>query len=115
MIERNGFTILCMEKKQLTKQEAEAFYAAHSARHFFGELVSFMTSGPSIIMILEREDSVMAWRDLMGSTNPREARLGTIRAMFGKDIGMNATHGSDSLESAAQEIACLFSHGCNRK
>jgi nucleoside-diphosphate kinase len=108
LIERSGFTIAHMEKKHLTVREAEGFYAVHKARSFFGELVEFMTSGPSVIMVLERPDAVAAWRELMGATNPAEARVGTLRNLFGTDIGKNATHGSDSLETAAYETAYFF-------
>jgi nucleoside-diphosphate kinase len=108
LIERSGFSITHMEKKQLTVREAEGFYAVHKARSFFGELVDFMTSGPCVIMVLERHDAVAAWRELMGATNPTDARVGTLRNLFGIDVGKNATHGSDSLETASHEIAYFF-------
>lgn len=110
LIERSGFTIRFMEKKQLTAAEAEGFYEVHRSRFFFQELVDFMTSGPCVLMLLERKDAVVAWRDLMGATNPAEARVGTMRNLFGEDVGKNATHGSDSLETAAREIAYFFPH-----
>jgi nucleoside-diphosphate kinase len=109
LIELNGFSIERMEKRQWTSAEAELFYDMHKARSFFPELVSFMTSGPSVFMLLSREGAVVAWRDLMGATNPAQAHVGTIRAMFGTDVGENATHGSDSAESATREIKLVFS------
>lgn len=108
LIENSGFVIKHMEKKQLSTAEAEGFYEVHKARFFFRELVDFMTSGPCVIMVLERQDAVAAWRDLMGATNPAEARLGTLRNLFGADVGKNATHGSDSAENAAGETAYFF-------
>lgn len=108
LIERNGFRIVALEKRTLSTATAESFYEMHKARSFFGELVAFMTESPSVVMVLERADAVNAWRDLMGATNPRDARIGTIRAMYAQDVGKNATHGSDSQESAAREIALLF-------
>jgi nucleoside-diphosphate kinase len=108
LIERSGFTIKYMEKKQLTVAEAKGFYAVHKDRFFFQELVDFMTSSPCILMVLERQDAVIAWRDLMGATNPMEARVGTMRNLFGVDVGKNATHGSDSSETASREISYFF-------
>lgn len=108
LIEKSGFTIKCMEKKQLTTEEAEGFYEVHKARFFFRELVDFMTSGPCVVMVLERQNAVAAWRELMGATNPQEASLGTLRNLFGADVGKNATHGSDSAATAAREVAYFF-------
>jgi nucleoside-diphosphate kinase len=108
LIELNGFTIERMEKRQWERAEAELFYNMHKARSFFPELVSFMTSGPAVFLLLSREGAVSAWRDLMGATNPAQANIGTIRAMFGTDVGKNATHGSDSAESAQCEIKLVF-------
>lgn len=108
LIELNGFTIVDMKKKTLTKQEAETFYAVHKKRPFFRDLVAFMTSGPVVIMKLKRENAITAWRELMGSTNPRQAHVGTIRAMFGTDVQQNATHGSDSEENAVIELSFFF-------
>lgn len=107
-IEKKGFTILRMEKTQLTKDKAQKFYAVHKERPFFGELVDFVTSGPVIIMALEKEDGIKAWRDLMGATDPLKAEEGTIRKLFGKNIGNNATHGSDAPETAAFELSLFF-------
>lgn len=108
LIERSEFVIVRMEKKQLTVAEAEGFYAVHKARSFFRELVDFMTSGPCVIMVLERHEAVAAWRELMGATNPADARVGTLRNLFGTDVGQNATHGSDSAETARHEVAYFF-------
>ena len=108
LIERNKFTILRMEKKQLSKEQAEQFYAVHKERPFFGELVEGMIKGPVIVMALEKEDGIKGWRDLMGATNPEDAALGTMRKMFGTDIGSNATHGSDAPETAKAELAFFF-------
>lgn len=108
LIERNGFVIQALEKKQWTRTEAEAFYAVHAARSFFKELIDFMTSGPIICMALAGENAVAQWRTLMGDTNPATAAPGTIRRMFGTDIGKNATHGSDSIVNAQQELKLLF-------
>lgn len=109
MIERNGFRILAMKTRRLAKQEAEAFYAVHSQRPFFGGLVQFMTEGPVVVMVLEREDAVAKWRDLMGATNPANAAEGTIRKQFAENIERNSVHGSDAAETAAQEIPFFFS------
>jgi nucleoside-diphosphate kinase len=108
-IEENGFTIKCMKKVHLTKAQAEGFYAVHKERPFFGELTSFMSSGPCVVMILEKEGAIAAWRDLMGPTNPANAEAHTMRKRFGKSIGENATHGSDAPETAAFETAYFFS------
>src|SRR5438128_400804 len=91
MIECNGFTILRMEKVRLTKDKAARFYAVHKERPFFAELVDFVTSGPVVVLALERADAVKQWRDLMGVTDPAKAAEGTIRKKFGTNIGKNAT------------------------
>lgn len=108
MILANGFEIVGMEQKHLSQEDAEKFYAIHKARPFFGELVQFMTSGPVVIMVLQKENAVKAWRDLMGDTNPATAAAGTMRKLFGKNIGENATHGSDSPDNAVIEIKQFF-------
>ena len=108
IIEKNGFTIIGMEKTKLNKAKAQEFYAVHKERPFFGELVDFIISGPVIILALEKENAVLAWRDLMGATDPNKASEGTIRKLFGTSIGTNATHGSDAPETAATEIALMF-------
>jgi len=106
--ESNGLRIAALKKKQLTKEEAEGFYAVHKERPFFGELVEFMISGPVVISVLEGEGAVLKNRELMGATNPKEAEAGTIRADFAESIDANAVHGSDSLENAKNEINFFF-------
>lgn len=108
--ESNGLRIAAMKKIQLSKQEASEFYAIHKARPFFNDLVEFMTSGPVVVSVLEGEDAVAKNRELMGATNPKEAKAGTIRADFAQSIDANAVHGSDSLENAKIEIAFFFKH-----
>ncbi|MCL1079424.1 nucleoside-diphosphate kinase [Parashewanella spongiae] len=104
-----GLKIVASKMLHLTKEQAEGFYAEHSERPFFGALVGFMTSGPIMVQVLEGENAVLAHRDILGATNPAEADAGTIRADFATSIDENAAHGSDSLESAAREIAYFFS------
>ncbi len=106
--ESNGLKIAAMKKVQLSQADAEAFYAVHASRPFFGELVKFMISGPVVVMVLEGENAVSKNRDLMGATNPKEAAKGTIRADFAESIDANAVHGSDSLENAKIEIDFFF-------
>jgi nucleoside-diphosphate kinase len=106
--ESNGLRIAGMKKVQLSEQTAGEFYAVHKERPFYGELVSFMISGPVVIMVLEGENAVLKNRDLMGATNPKEALAGTIRADFAESIDANAVHGSDSLENAVNEIKFFF-------
>ncbi len=106
--ESNGLRIAAMKKIQLSEADAKAFYAVHANRPFYGELVSFMISGPVVVMVLEGKDAVAKNRDLMGATNPKEAAKGTIRADFAQSIDANAVHGSDSLENAKNEIAFFF-------
>jgi len=103
-----GLRIAATKKIQLSRAEAEAFYAVHAERPFFGELVDFMISGPVVVTVLEGEDAMAKNRDLMGATNPKEAQAGTIRADFAESIDANAVHGSDSVENAAIEIAFFF-------
>ena len=97
-----------MSLRQLSKADAEGFYAEHSERPFFAGLVSFMTSGPVVVQVLEGENAVLTNRNLMGATNPKEADAGTIRSDFAESIDANAVHGSDSVESATREIAYFF-------
>lgn len=104
-----GFRLRAMKLIHMTREEAEGFYAVHRERPFFGELTAFMSSGPCVVMVLEKEDAVRAWRDLMGATDPAKAAEGTIRKEFGSNVGENAVHGSDSDENAAIEIAYFFS------
>lgn len=108
MIEAHGFNIVGMRKMQLTKELAEKFYAVHSARPFFGELTSFISSGPVIVMVLEKENAIADWRKLMGETNPANAAAGTLRKLFGTNIGDNAVHGSDAAETASFELGLFF-------
>ncbi len=105
----NGFKMRGMKLIHQTKKQAEGFYAVHEKRPFFGELTEFMSSGLCIVMALEKENAVKAWRDLMGATNPAEAENGTLRKEFAGSIGENAVHGSDSDENAAIEISYFFS------
>lgn len=107
--ENAGLKVVAAKMKQLSQAEAEGFYAVHSERPFFGDLVSFMTSGPVMIQVLEGEDAIKKNRDIMGATNPKEAAPGTIRADFAESIDANAVHGSDAEETAAVEIAYFFS------
>ena len=106
--EKAGLKIVAAKMKQLTKEEAEGFYAVHKERGFFNDLVAFMISGPVMIQALEGEGAVLKNRDLMGATNPKDAAPGTIRADFADSIDANAVHGSDSLENAAIEIKYFF-------
>jgi nucleoside-diphosphate kinase len=106
--EENGLRVAAMKLAILSKEKCELFYAEHKERPFFGELVSFMTSGPVVLMCLSGEGAVLKNRDLMGATDPKKANAGTIRAKHGDSIGENAVHGSDSLESAKRELAIFF-------
>jgi len=107
--EEKGLKIVAQKRLQLTQAQAEAFYAVHKARPFFGELVSFMISGPVVAQVLEGENAVAANRDIMGATDPKKAADGTIRKDFAESIEANSVHGSDSAENAAIEIAFFFS------
>jgi len=108
MIEQAGFRILAMRMQKLTRAEAEGFYAVHRGKGFFEELVAFMTEGPVVLMALEREDAIAKWREVMGATDPKKAAPGTVRALYGTDIGRNASHGSDAPETAAFEVGWFF-------
>ncbi len=108
-IETSGFTIRAARLVQLSRPQAEAFYAVHQARPFYGELVDFMTSGPCLPMALEKADAVAGFRTLIGATDPAEAAEGTIRKLFAESKGRNAVHGSDSDDNAAREIGFFFS------
>jgi len=108
MINNAGFKIVAMKYTRLTKADAEAFYAVHSERPFYGELVEFMTSGPIVAAILEKDNAVADFRTLIGATNPAEAAEGTIRKAYATSLGENAVHGSDSDENAAIEGAFHF-------
>lgn len=106
--ETAGLKIVAARMVQLSRAEAEGFYAVHSARPFFNDLVTFMISGPVMVSALEGENAVLAHRDLMGATDPKKAEKGTIRADFADSIDANAVHGSDAVEAAAIEIAYFF-------
>jgi nucleoside-diphosphate kinase len=107
-IEESGLQIIAMKRLQLDEQRAQGFYAVHRERPFFGDLVKFMTSGPVVAMVLEGDDAIKRWRDLMGPTNSNEAPTGTMRGDFGTDIERNAVHGSDAPETAKLEISYFF-------
>lgn len=107
-IEGAGFTIVGMKKLHLTKGQAEGFYYVHKERPFFNDLCSFMSRSPVVVLALEKENAIAAWRELMGATNPANAEAGTIRKDFGVSIEENTVHGSDSPESAAFEIPYFF-------
>lgn len=108
LIEKAGFDILRMQKIQLTKTQAEKFYAVHKEKPFFGGLVTNVTSGPAILMVLQKDNAIKAWRDFMGATDPLKAEPGTIRKLYGESIDFNVTHGSDSPENAVLEIRQFF-------
>ena len=108
LIEKDGFTIVGLHRTTLTRAQAEGFYSVHSHRPFFGELCDFMTRGPVVLGSLEKDDAVGAWRKLMGATDPAKADEGTMRKLFGANVGENATHGSDSLENAKIELSFFF-------
>ncbi|MFL2530277.1 MAG: nucleoside-diphosphate kinase [Porticoccaceae bacterium] len=103
-----GLQVVALKMQQLSQEQAEGFYAEHSERPFFKDLVAFMTSGPVSVQVLEGEGAILKNRDLMGATNPKEADAGTIRADFATSIDANAVHGSDSETSAAREVAYFF-------
>ena len=108
MIESSGFKIIALKYKRMSKDEAEKFYSIHSGKPFFNDLVSFMTRGPIVAAVLEKDNAVEAFRMLIGSTDPNEAEVGTIRKKFAKSKGENAVHGSDSDENADIEISFHF-------
>jgi len=108
-VEDAGLHILAMKRLHLDRRQAEGFYHVHRERPFFGSLVAFMTSGPVVAMVLEGDDAIRRWRDLMGATDPAEAAEGTLRRRFGENIERNATHGSDAPETADFEIGYFFS------
>jgi nucleoside-diphosphate kinase len=108
LLEERGFHVLALKRVHLSKPVAEGFYAVHNARPFFGELVTFMTRSPVILGVLEREDAVAEYRKVMGATDPAKADAGTIRKLYGSNVGENAVHGSDSIENAKIEISYFF-------
>ena len=109
MIEQVGLRIIAQRRVRITREQAETFYAVHRARPFFGELVDFMISGPVVVQVLEGENAISRYRDLMGATDPAKAAAGTIRKVLAKSIGENSIHGSDAPDTAANEIAQFFS------
>ena len=109
VIEGAGLRIIAQKRIRMTRREAETFYAIHKERPFFGELVEFMTSGPVVVQVLEGENAVARYREIMGATNPENAAPGTIRKQFAKSVGENSVHGSDSVDNARIEIAQFFS------
>ncbi len=108
MIEKTGLRIVAMKRIRLTQGDAEGFYAVHRDKPFFGELTTYMTSGPVVVSVLEGENAITRYRDLMGATNPEKAAPGTIRKLYAKNIEANSVHGSDAPETARQEIAYFF-------
>lgn len=109
MIEKSGLRIVAQKRIKMSREQAETFYAVHKARPFFGELVDFMISGPVVVQVLEGENAVAAYRDLMGATDPAKAAAGTIRKEHAQSIGENSVHGSDASDTAQKEIAQFFS------
>jgi nucleoside-diphosphate kinase len=108
VIRDSGFRIVGLKLRKISTSEAEAFYAVHKERPFYGGLVKFMTEGPVVVLVLEREGAITKWREVMGATNPANAAEGTIRKKFAESIERNAVHGSDAPETAAQEIPFFF-------
>jgi nucleoside-diphosphate kinase len=108
IIEQSGLRIIAQRRVRITREQAETFYAVHRARPFFGELVDFMTSGPVVVQVLEGENTIARYREIMGATDPAKAAPGTIRKVHAISIGENSVHGSDSADTAAQEIAQFF-------
>ena len=109
LIEKAGLRIVAQKRIRMSRAEAETFYAIHKERPFFGELVEFMTSGPVVVQVLEGENAIAKYREIMGATDPAKAAEGTIRKLYAKSVGENSVHGSDAAETAAQEIAQFFS------
>ena len=108
MIEGAGLKVVAMKMLHLSKKEAEGFYAVHKEKPFFGELTDYMTSGPIVVSVLEGEDAIKRYRDVMGATNPANAAEGTIRKTFAQSLQANSVHGSDAPETAAYEISYFF-------
>lgn len=109
MLEEAGLRVVAQKRIQMTRQQAEAFYAVHKERPFFGDLCDFMTSGPVVVQVLEGDNAIARNREVMGATNPEDAAEGTIRKAFAENIERNSVHGSDAPETAAEEIAYFFS------
>ena len=108
MFQKNGFSIIKEKKIQIEKSEAEKFYKVHEAKPFYNDLCAYLSSGPIVVMILEKENAILANRELMGATNPKDAEKGTIRKKYGISIDKNSVHGSDSVENAKIEIDFFF-------
>ena len=108
IIEQAGLRIVAQKRVRITREQAETFYAVHKARPFFGELVDFMVSGPVVVQVLEGDNAIARYRDVMGATDPAKAAVGTIRKTHARSIGEDSVHGSDAPETAAQEIAQFF-------
>jgi nucleoside-diphosphate kinase len=109
VIEKAGLRIVAQKRIRMSKAEAETFYGVHRERPFFGELVEFMTSGPVVVQVLEGENAIAKYREIMGATDPAKAAEGTIRKLYAKSVGENSVHGSDAADTAAKEIAQFFS------
>jgi nucleoside-diphosphate kinase len=109
MIEEAGLRIVAQRRVRITREQAQAFYAVHRERPFFGELVDFMISGPVVVQVLEGDNAIAKYREVMGATDPAKAAAGTIRKVHAKSIGENSVHGSDAPDTAAKEIAQFFS------
>src|SRR6187200_3108164 len=109
LIEKAGLRIVAQKRILMSQREAEAFYGVHRERPFFGELVAFMTSGPVVVQVLEGENAIAKYREVMGATDPAKAAEGTIRKLHARSVGENSVHGSDAPETAAQEIMQFFS------
>ena len=107
-IEEEGFRIVALRRVRMSTAEAEGFYAVHRERPFFPDLTAFMSSGPAVVMVLEAQNAIARWREVMGATDPAQAAAGTIREQCGSNIQNNAVHGSDAPETAATEIAYFF-------
>ena len=112
LIEESGLSIIAQKRLHLTQDMAETFYEVHKERAFYSDLVSFMTSGPVVVQVLRGEDAISRYREVMGATNPASAEDGTIRKLFGESVEANSVHGSDAVDTAAQEIAYFFA-GCD--
>ena len=109
IIEKGGLRIVAQKRVRITREQAETFYGVHRERPFFGELVEFMTSGPVVVQVLEGDNAIARYRDIMGATDPAKAAPGTIRKVHARSIGENSVHGSDATDTAAKEIAQFFS------
>ena len=108
LVEKNGLKIKAMRMMHMTRPIAEGFYHVHKERPFFGELVDFMTRGPCVVMVLEGDNAIAKWREIMGATDPKKAADGTVRKLYGANVGENASHGSDGPDTAKFEIGWFF-------